>query len=110
MLLSVNCLTATDCNAGARTNKDNLCRPVGPKATGELWYQISVEYNKEKPHSFLLSLNNPSDTPGQPNTITASHAVFKEMRGIKAPAAVVGVQMDHHKLDNLFMDATNFQV
>jgi len=83
--------------------------PVGAKATEELWYQRAVEFNHQKPHSFLFSVNHPSDKPGQPNTITASHAVFKEMRGHKAPAAVVGVQMDYHKLDNIFMDAANFQ-
>jgi len=83
--------------------------PVGAKATEELWYQRAVEFNHQKPHSFLFSVNHPSDSPGLPDTITATHAVFKEMKGHKAPAAVVGVQMDYHKLDNIFMDKANLQ-
>jgi len=74
--------------------------PVGTKAIEELWYQRAVEYHHHNPHSFLFSVNHPSDT------ITASHAVYKEMRGHKAPAAVVGALMDYHKLENIFMDST----
>ena len=83
---------------------------MGPKATEELWYQRAVEYNHDNPHSFLFSVNHPSDLHWHPDTITASHAVYKEMRGHKAAAAVVGAKLDLHNLDNIFLDATNFKV
>ena len=42
----------------------------------------------------------------RPTTVTATHAVFKEQGGRKAPAGVVGVQIDYDKFASTFMDVT----
>ena len=42
----------------------------------------------------------------RPTTVTATHAVFKEQGGKKAPAGVVGVQIDYDKFAQTFMDVT----
>ena len=41
-----------------------------------------------------------------PASVTATHAIYKDMDGRKAPAAVVGVQIDYDQFDHLFMDVT----
>ena len=42
----------------------------------------------------------------RPTLVTASHAIFKEENGQKAPAAVVGVQIDYDKFEKNFMKVT----
>ena len=38
--------------------------------------------------------------------MTATHAIFKEENGQKAPVAVVGVQIDYEKFEKIFMKVT----
>merc|ERR1739844_649144 len=42
----------------------------------------------------------------RPTLVTATHAIFKEENGQKAPAAVVGVHIDYDKFEKNFMKVT----
>merc|ERR1719233_2513997 len=86
--------------------QDNVQKPdIGPRATDELWYIRAVDYHHHNPDSFVISAPLDSTSRGV-TTITASHAIYKEMGGGKAAAAAVGVQMDYSRLTKKFMDAT----
>jgi len=64
-----------------------------------------VDYHFNNPKSFVFSV--PFDIGDKrPTTVTATHAVFKEQGGRKAPAGVVGVQIDYDKFASTFMDVT----
>lgn len=78
---------------------------VNNEATDEVWYKRAVEYHYNNPNSFVFSV--PFDIGDKrPTTVTATHAIFKEQNGRKAPAAVVGVQIDYDKFAQNFMDVT----
>ena len=75
------------------------------EATDEVWYKRAVEYHYNNPNSFVFSV--PFDIGDKrPTTVTATHAIYKEQNGRKAPAAVVGVQIDYDKFAQNFMDVT----
>ena len=87
------------------SSKLDLYRSVIHNAFNELWYKRAVDYHHHNPDSFVISV--PLDSmPWGVTTITASHAIYKEMGRRKAAAAVVGVQMDYNKLSEKFLDAT----
>jgi len=70
-----------------------------------VWYKRAVEYHYNNPSSFVFSVPfDIGDT--RPTLVTATHAIFKEDNGQKAPAAVVGVQIDYDKFEENFMKAT----
>ena len=70
-----------------------------------MWYKRAVEYYYNNPSSFVFSVPfDIGDT--RPALVTATHAIFKEDNGQKAPAAVVGVQIDYDKFEENFMKAT----
>jgi len=78
---------------------------VNNEATDEVWYKRAVEYHYNNEHSFVFSV--PFDIGDKrPTTVTATHAIFKAQGGRKAPAAVVGVQIDYDKFAKNFMDVT----
>ena len=78
---------------------------VNNEATDEVWYGRAVEYHFNNPNSFVFSV--PFDIGDKrPTTVTATHAVFKDDGGRKAPAAVVGVQIDYDRFAETFMDVT----
>ena len=78
---------------------------VNNEATDEVWYRRAVDYHFNNPNSFVFSV--PFDIGDKrPTTVTATHAVFKEQGGKKAPAGVVGVQIDYDKFAQTFMDVT----
>lgn len=88
---------------------DNLREPhfseVNNEATDEVWYKRAVEYHYNDPDSFVFSVPfDIGDT--RPTLVTATHAVFKEQNGMKAPAAVVGVQIDYDQFRDTFMKVT----
>jgi len=85
--------------------KDPHFSEVNNEATDEVWYKRAVEYHFNNPNSFVFSV--PFDIGDKrPTTVTATHAVFKEAGGKKAPAGVVGVQIDYDKFAQKFMDVT----
>jgi len=75
------------------------------EATDEVWYKRAVEYHYNNPNSFVFSVPfDIGDT--RPTLVTATHAVFREHEGQKAPAAVVGVHIDYEKFEKNFMKVT----
>merc|ERR1711963_1102661 len=76
------------------------------EATDEVWYKRAVEYHLNNPDSFVFSV--PIDIGDKrPTMVTATHAIFKEDEdGQKAPAGVVGAQIDYDKFEATFMDHT----
>jgi len=70
-----------------------------------VWYKRAVEYHYNNPSSFVFSVPfDIGDT--RPTLVTATHAIFKEENGQKAPAAVVGVHIDYDKFEKNFMKVT----
>jgi len=75
------------------------------EATDEVWYKRAVEYHYNNPNSFVFSVPfDIGDT--RPTLVTATHAIFREQNGKKAPAAVVGVHIDYDKFETNFMKVT----
>ncbi|KAK2724952.1 hypothetical protein QYM36_001414 [Artemia franciscana] len=75
-------------------------------AIDEIWYKRAVEQNSVEPDSFVYSL--PFDA-GMKNDslVTASHAIFVDKEGHKAPAAVVGLQFKHSLFVETFFNITH---
>ncbi|XP_049874672.1 voltage-dependent calcium channel subunit alpha-2/delta-3 isoform X2 [Pectinophora gossypiella] len=82
------------------------------KAFDSEWYRRAVEHHSIEPESFVFSVpfrdgNEAEDLSGRPPLVLATHAVFVESRGHRAPAAVVGL---HFQLDSLakhFLNVTS---
>lgn len=72
----------------------------------ETWYKRAVDQHSIEPESFVYSVPFDIGTSGTP-MITATHAVFVEHKGHKAPAAVVGVQYLHSTLAKHFINITS---
>ncbi|KAJ2948127.1 hypothetical protein O0L34_g9926 [Tuta absoluta] len=76
------------------------------------WYRRAVEHHSIEPESFVFSVpfrdgTETDDLAGRPPLVLATHAVFVESRGHRAPAAVVGL---HFQLDSLakhFLNVTS---
>ncbi|XP_022130225.2 voltage-dependent calcium channel subunit alpha-2/delta-3 isoform X1 [Pieris rapae] len=76
------------------------------------WYRRAVEHHSIEPESFVFSVpfrdgSEADDFNGKPPLVLATHAVFVESRGHRAPAAVVGL---HFQLDSLakhFLNVTS---
>ncbi|XP_073999423.1 voltage-dependent calcium channel subunit stolid isoform X2 [Rhodnius prolixus] len=74
--------------------------------TDEVWYKRAVEQYTIEPDSFVFSV--PFDAGSSSNTlVTATHAIFLDYKGNKAPAAVVGLQFQHSILAEHFINATS---
>ena len=76
------------------------------KAIDELWYKRAVDYHFKSPDSFVFSVPHDLENQPTPKIMTASIAIIKEEGNKKAPAGVVGVQIDHEKFTSAFMDVT----
>ncbi|KAL4716978.1 hypothetical protein ACJJTC_012789 [Scirpophaga incertulas] len=76
------------------------------------WYRRAVEHHSIEPESFVFSVpfrdgSEADELGGRPPLVLATHAVFVESRGHRAPAAVVGL---HFQLDSLakhFLNVTS---
>lgn len=79
------------------------------RATDELWYKRAVDQHSIEPDSFVFSVpfdsgyTDKADAP----LVTATHAIFIDHRGHKAPAAVVGLQFQHDSLARHFINITS---
>merc|ERR1719474_2234625 len=79
---------------------------VNNEATDEVWYKRAVDYHYNNEKSFVFSV--PFDIGDKrPTQVTATHAIFKGKGSKKAPAAVVGVQIDYEHFRDTFMNSTN---
>lgn len=72
----------------------------------ETWYKRAVDQHSIEPESFVFSVPFDVGSSGKP-LITATHAVFVEHKGHRAPAAVVGLQYQHSKLAAHFHNITS---
>lgn len=73
------------------------------------WYKRAVDQHTVEQDSFVYSVPFDSGYSGRANStlVTASHAIFVEHRGHKAPAAVVGLQFQHESLAKHFINITS---
>lgn len=78
-----------------------------------IWYKRAIDQHMVEPDSFIYSVpfgHGPGGSfGGKSNStlVTASHAIFVEHRGHKAPAAVVGLQFQHDSLAKHFINITS---
>lgn len=84
------------------------------RATDETWYRRAVDQHAIEPESFVFSVPFGADeiyTKGglghRGPLVTATHAVFIERKGHRAPAAVVGLQFQHATLASHFINITS---
>lgn len=72
----------------------------------ETWYKRAVDQYYIEPESFVYSV--PFDVGTSTETlVTATHAVFVEHKGHRAPTAVVGLQYQHAILASHFLNITS---
>lgn len=76
------------------------------RSTDETWYKRAVDQHTIEPESFVFSVPFDIGSYGNP-LITATHAVFVEHKGHRAPAAVVGLQYQHATLALHFQNITS---
>ncbi|KAJ8684182.1 hypothetical protein QAD02_019974, partial [Eretmocerus hayati] len=91
-------------------NDDILEDPDFPetyrRAIDSTWYKRSVDQHAIEPESFVYSV--PFDAADNPRPlVTATHAIFVESKGHKAPAAVVGIQFHHSSIASHFINVTS---
>ncbi|XP_055376852.1 voltage-dependent calcium channel subunit alpha-2/delta-3 isoform X2 [Condylostylus longicornis] len=95
----------TNNNSEYRQDYDSHFKEI--KAIDEIWYKRAVEQHFIEPQSFVFSV--PFNAGENPNEalVTASHAIFHSNGKESAPAAVVGFQFEHSKLNSLFRNITS---
>lgn len=69
----------------------------------ETWYKRAVDQHSIEPESFVFSVPFDVGNNGKP-LVTATHAVFIEHKGHRAPVAVVGLQFQHSVLASHFLN------
>ncbi|XP_016845340.1 voltage-dependent calcium channel subunit alpha-2/delta-3 isoform X2 [Nasonia vitripennis] len=76
------------------------------RAMDSTWYKRAVDQHSVEPESFVFSVSfDAADNPRP--LVTATHAIFVESKGHKAPAAVVGIQFHHASLSSHFVNVTS---
>lgn len=73
------------------------------RAMDETWYKRAVDQHSIEPESFVFSVPFDVGNNGKP-LVTATHAVFIEHKGHRAPVAVVGLQFQHSVLASHFLN------
>ncbi|XP_063616501.1 voltage-dependent calcium channel subunit alpha-2/delta-3 [Cydia splendana] len=72
------------------------------------WYRRAVEHHNIEPESFVFSVPfRDGAESAAPPLVLATHAVFVESRGHRAPAAVVGLQFHLDSLAKHFLNVTS---
>lgn len=79
------------------------------RAMDMTWYKRAVEQHLIDQATFVFSVPSNSGYTGKNNRtlVTAAHAIFIDHRGHKAPAAVVGLQIQHESLARHFINITS---
>ncbi|XP_017854506.1 voltage-dependent calcium channel subunit alpha-2/delta-3 isoform X2 [Drosophila busckii] len=79
------------------------------RAMDTSWYKRAVDQHSVEQDSFVYSVPFGSGYAIKSNAtlVTASHAIFVEHRGHKAPAGVVGLQFQHDSLAKHFINITS---
>ncbi|XP_034237810.1 voltage-dependent calcium channel subunit alpha-2/delta-3 isoform X4 [Thrips palmi] len=93
----------------ANVHDDQHFSEIHNRAIDELWYQRAVEQFEESNSSFVYSVPHQESGYKNGTLVTASHAVFHydSHKGTRAPAAVVGFQVQHSALHTLFTNITS---
>ncbi|XP_018325617.1 voltage-dependent calcium channel subunit alpha-2/delta-3 isoform X2 [Agrilus planipennis] len=71
-------------------------------ATDEIWYKRAVDQHAIEADSFVFSVPHNVGANSQ-TLVTATHAIFVEHKGHRAPVAVVGMQFLHSELADHFL-------
>lgn len=73
------------------------------------WYKRAVDQHTIEPDSFVFSVPFDSGYSGKNSSVlvTATHALFMDSKGHRAPAAVVGLQFQHESLAKHFINITS---
>lgn len=79
---------------------------MNQRAIDEVWYKRAVDQHAIEPDSFVFSVPFDAASSSKP-LVTATHAVFVEHKGHRAPAAVVGLQFQHNTLASQFLNITS---
>ncbi|CAG5106549.1 Similar to Cacna2d3: Voltage-dependent calcium channel subunit alpha-2/delta-3 (Rattus norvegicus) [Cotesia congregata] len=80
---------------------------MNKRAMDTSWYKRAAEQHAVEPESFVFSVPFNAAEMTEP-LVTATHAVFFEGKNQhKAPAAVVGIQLQHSSLSSHFMNITS---
>ncbi|KAI5752192.1 hypothetical protein M8J77_014740 [Diaphorina citri] len=77
------------------------------RAMDAIWFKRAVDQHNIEPDSFVFSVPHNSGPRGEKPLVTASHAVFIEDKGHRAPAMVVGLQFQHSALASHFINITS---
>lgn len=96
-------------NGHDENHDDQHFSEIHNRAIDELWYQRAVEQYEENNASFVYSVPHQESGYKNGTLVTASHAVFHagQHKGSRAPAAVVGFQVQHSALHTLFTNITS---
>ncbi|XP_069684436.1 voltage-dependent calcium channel subunit alpha-2/delta-3 isoform X2 [Periplaneta americana] len=99
--------------------QDHVQRPLGDggqpiqhfsetnqRAIDEVWYKRAVDQHGIEPDSFVFSVPFDAASSNKP-LVTATHAIYVEHKGHRAPAAVVGIQFQHSTLASHFLNITS---
>ncbi|XP_050313474.1 voltage-dependent calcium channel subunit alpha-2/delta-4 [Anthonomus grandis grandis] len=95
----------------ANATEDPSFSQRNARAIDESWYKRAVDQHSVEPESFVFSVPFAEGHPGEAEnhsiTLTATHAVFVESKGHRAPAAVVGLQYAHASIAAHFLNITS---
>ncbi|CAD7085402.1 unnamed protein product [Hermetia illucens] len=82
---------------------------INARAMDMSWYRRAVDQYAVEPDSFVYSVPFDSGYTDNSNAtlVTATHAIFIDHRGHKAPAAVVGLLFRHDSLARHFVNITS---
>jgi len=76
------------------------------KAIDQTWYKRAVDHYEVDPESFVYSVPFDAGILNE-SLVTASHAIFVEKEGHRAPAAVVGLQYKNSVFRETFFNITS---
>ena len=77
------------------------------RAIDTSWYKRAIDQYFVEQDSFVYSV--PFDENGNQNNtfVTASHSIYVDHRGHKAPVAVVGLKFEHETISRHFINITS---
>ena len=76
-------------------------------AIDQTWYKRAVDQYEVEPESFVYSVPFGVAAGLGESLVTASHAIFVEKDGYRAPAAVVGLQYKNSAFRETFFNITS---
>lgn len=78
------------------------------RAIDAIWYERAIDQYFVEQESFVYSVPfDGVDMKANGTLVTASHAIYIDHRGHKAPAAVVGLKFEHETISKHFINITS---